>query len=71
MGDDPSPELDGAVDDNSVKGIVQPWLRTVDALNTHDDSYHLSISGGVTTSIVLPGSANGIGRFLRKKITFV
>lgn len=61
IGDNPSPELDGAIDDNSLKGIVQPWLRTLDALNTHDDSYRLSISGGVTTAIVLPGSANGIG----------
>lgn len=31
------------------------------AINTHDDSYLLSISGGVTTALVLPGSANAIG----------
>ncbi|KDQ28082.1 hypothetical protein PLEOSDRAFT_1077055 [Pleurotus ostreatus PC15] len=34
---------------------------SLDGLNTHDDSYLLSISGGVTTSLVLPGSANAIG----------
>ncbi|KAI0374295.1 composite domain of metallo-dependent hydrolase [Pilatotrama ljubarskyi] len=56
-----SPELDGADDTNSFKGPVQPWLRALDALNTHDDSYATSIAGGVTTSLVLPGSANAIG----------
>ncbi|KAH7913892.1 carbohydrate esterase family 9 protein [Hygrophoropsis aurantiaca] len=61
LGDAPSPELNGALDDNSEKGPIQAWLRSLDGLNTHDDSYHLSISGGVTTSLVLPGSANAIG----------
>ncbi|KAI0670026.1 carbohydrate esterase family 9 protein [Trametes maxima] len=56
-----SPELDGADDTNSFKGPVQPWLRALDGLNTHDDSYTTSIAGGVTTSLVLPGSANAIG----------
>ncbi|KAF5393062.1 hypothetical protein D9757_001113 [Collybiopsis confluens] len=61
LGDSASPFLQGASDTNSVKGLVQPWLRSLDALNTHDDAYRLSISGGVTTSVVLPGSANAIG----------
>ncbi len=61
LGDGSSPALDGAVDDNSLKGTAQPWLRSVDGLNTHDDSYALSIAGGVTTALVLPGSANAIG----------
>ncbi|KAF9017012.1 hypothetical protein BDZ89DRAFT_1117848 [Hymenopellis radicata] len=61
LGDGPSPELEGAVDDNSLKGTAQPWLRSLDGLNTHDDSYELSIAGGVTTALVLPGSANAIG----------
>ncbi|EGN99897.1 hypothetical protein SERLA73DRAFT_72673 [Serpula lacrymans var. lacrymans S7.3] len=56
-----SPLLDGAYDINSYKGLVQPWLRILDGLNTHDDSYKLSISGGVTTSVILPGSVNSIG----------
>ena len=62
LGDASSPALDGAVDDNSLKGTIQPWLRSVDGLNTHDDSYALSIAGGVTTALVLPGSANAIGQ---------
>ncbi|KAL1952082.1 hypothetical protein VTO73DRAFT_1231 [Trametes versicolor] len=56
-----SPELDGADDTNSLKAPVQPWLRALDGLNTHDDSYATSIAGGVTTSLILPGSANAIG----------
>ena len=61
LGDGPSPALEGAVDDNSLKGTAQPWLRSLDGLNTHDDAYPLSIAGGVTTALVLPGSANAIG----------
>ncbi|KAH9048372.1 carbohydrate esterase family 9 protein [Lactarius hengduanensis] len=60
IGDESSPSLDGAVDNNSLKGTIQPWLRSLDGLNTHDDSYALSIAGGVTTALVLPGSANAI-----------
>ncbi|KAF8806405.1 carbohydrate esterase family 9 protein [Phlegmacium glaucopus] len=61
IGNEPSPVLSGMGDDNSLKGTIQPWLRSLDALNTHDESYLLSIAGGVTTSLVLPGSANAIG----------
>ncbi|KAJ4473612.1 carbohydrate esterase family 9 protein [Lentinula aciculospora] len=61
MGDSSSPELSGSDDGNSFKGIAQPWLRSVDGLNTHDDSYQLSIAGGLTTALILPGSANAIG----------
>ncbi|TFK91320.1 composite domain of metallo-dependent hydrolase [Polyporus arcularius HHB13444] len=55
------PALDGTFDGNSWKGPILPWLRALDALNTHDDAFRLSASGGVTTSLVLPGSANAIG----------
>ncbi|KAG5644405.1 hypothetical protein DXG03_008572 [Asterophora parasitica] len=51
----------GAADTNSKKAPIQPWLRSVDALNTHDASYELAIAGGVTTAQILPGSANNIG----------
>ncbi|KAJ7183153.1 carbohydrate esterase family 9 protein [Mycena filopes] len=56
-----SPALDGANDGNSFKGTIQPWLRSLDGLNTHDDAYALSIAGGLTTALILPGSANAIG----------
>jgi hypothetical protein len=65
LGDSSSPELEGAADDNSLKGNAQPWLRSLDGINTHDDSYPLSVSGGVTTSLILPGSANAIGMSIR------
>lgn len=58
---DSVPELKGSDDTNSRKGLTLPWLRSLDGLNTHDDAYRLSISGGVTTANVLPGSANAIG----------
>ena len=56
-----SPELNGAIDVNSYKGPTQPWLRSLDGLNTHDASYELAIAGGVTTSLILPGSADAMG----------
>ncbi|KAG9313485.1 hypothetical protein JVU11DRAFT_5810 [Chiua virens] len=56
-----SPALDGADDVNSIKGLALPWLRSLDGLNTHDESYALGIAGGVTTSLILPGSADAIG----------
>ncbi|KAG6372339.1 carbohydrate esterase family 9 protein [Boletus reticuloceps] len=61
LGVDSVPELSGAGDTNSYKGPILPWLRSLDGLNTHDDAYRLSVSGGVTTANVLPGSANAIG----------
>jgi hypothetical protein len=35
----------GADDGNSWKGVAQPWLRSLDALNTHDDSVRIYDSG--------------------------
>lgn len=61
LGVDSSPALSGAGDGNSLWGITQPWLRSLDGLNTHDEAYALSTSGGVTSATILPGSANAIG----------
>ena len=61
LGVDSAPYLLGSDDTNSLKGLVLPWLRSLDGLNTHDEAYKLSISGGVTTANVLPGSADAIG----------
>jgi hypothetical protein len=61
LGVQSSPLLWAAIDNNSVKGITQPWLRSLDGLNTHDDAFALSISGGVTSANILPGSADAIG----------
>jgi DNA-binding LytR/AlgR family response regulator len=47
---------------NSNKGPILPWLRTIDAFDTHDDSLQLVMAGGVTSVQVLPGSINAIGK---------
>ncbi|KAF8630433.1 hypothetical protein AX17_005410 [Amanita inopinata Kibby_2008] len=56
-----APELRGNEDGNSFKAPIAPWLRSIDGLNTHDESYRLAIAGGVTTAQILPGSAANIG----------
>jgi hypothetical protein len=40
---------------------IQPWLRSVDGINIHDLAFNNSIAGGITTALVLPGSAGNIG----------
>ncbi|KAL5535125.1 hypothetical protein ACEPAF_3219 [Sanghuangporus sanghuang] len=57
----PVPMLYGAIDGSSQNGITQPWLRALDGLNTHDDTYKLALAGGVTSALILPGSSNDIG----------
>ncbi|KAJ6555140.1 hypothetical protein DFH09DRAFT_1038104 [Mycena vulgaris] len=58
-----APRLSGmwASDSNSHKAAILPWLRSIDGINSHDLAYRLSMSGGVTTAQVVPGSANNIG----------
>jgi hypothetical protein len=53
-----APSLSGADDTNSLAAPIVPWLRSLDGMNTHDLALKRSISGGVTTSLILPGSAN-------------
>lgn len=55
---DSAPELSGADDTNSLAAPIVPWLRSLDGQNTHDLAFKRSISGGVTTALILPGSAN-------------
>lgn len=62
MGLDSAPGLKGSSDTNSHRGNTQPWLRSFDGFNTHDLAFNLSISGGIMTMLVLPGSA---GKFLQ------
>jgi hypothetical protein len=58
-----SPELQGSNDGNSFNGLVLPFLRALDSMNTHDDGFSLAVAGGVTTSLILPGSADAMGNF--------
>ncbi|KAF9012657.1 carbohydrate esterase family 9 protein [Cyathus striatus] len=55
-----TPVLTGAFELNSRNGPILPWLRSIDAMNTHDDAYELAIAGGVTSAQILPGSGNAI-----------
>ncbi|KDN45504.1 hypothetical protein RSAG8_04828, partial [Rhizoctonia solani AG-8 WAC10335] len=61
VGDSSIPSFKGSEDDNSFKGPVLPFLRSLDAINTHDEAFRLFRAGGVATSLVLPGSGNTIG----------
>ncbi|EIW67430.1 hypothetical protein TREMEDRAFT_11883, partial [Tremella mesenterica DSM 1558] len=61
VGVDAAPSLRGNDDTNSWKQSVQPWLRSIDGFNTHDLAFNLSISGGITAMLILPGSAGNIG----------
>ena len=63
MGVDSSPSLEGAQDVDSFHGPIVSWLRSIDAINTHDVAYELAAAGGVTTSLILPGSNNAIGKY--------
>ena len=58
---DSAPHLSGADDTNSLKAPILPWLRSLDGFNTHDQAFNLSIAGGVTSMMILPGSAGNIG----------
>ena len=49
----------GASDGNSRKA---PIPLCIDGLNTHDAAYKLAVAGGLTTTQVLPRSANNIGK---------
>jgi len=64
MGVGSSPLLEGAEDVNSHHGPIVSWLRSIDGINTHDAAYELAAAGGVTASLILPGSANAIGQCL-------
>jgi hypothetical protein len=68
FGVDPAPSLKGTDDTNSLKAPILPWLRSLDGFNTHDLAFNLSIAGGITTSLVLPGSAGSIGKSLFSRL---
>ncbi|TXT04247.1 hypothetical protein VHUM_04245 [Vanrija humicola] len=61
IGVESAPGLNGGSDGNTLKGSVRPFLRSLDGFNTHDAAFNLSIAGGITTMLVLPGSAGNIG----------
>ncbi|RMY58993.1 hypothetical protein D0863_12081 [Hortaea werneckii] len=60
-GVDTLPELVGSSDDNELSSDTTPYVRSLDAFNPLDHQLEVIKSGGVTTSLILPGSGNNIG----------
>ncbi len=48
-------------DYNEMSSPITPEMRAIDAINPRDESFQVALSGGVTTAITGPGSANVIG----------
>jgi imidazolonepropionase-like amidohydrolase len=57
----PLPGLNGNDDTNEASDNITPWARSIDALFPLDPQIQVIKSGGVTSSLILPGSANNIG----------
>jgi hypothetical protein len=60
-GVDSLPGLRGNQDTNEGSSDITPYVRSIDGLNPLDHQLQVIKSGGVTTSLILPGSANNIG----------
>ncbi|KAI1361514.1 amidohydrolase [Xylaria arbuscula] len=60
-GVDSLPELVGGEDTNELSDNITPYVRSIDGLDPNDHQLEVIKSGGVTTSLVLPGSGNNIG----------
>jgi len=48
-------------DGNEMTDPITPEVRGIDAINPCDEAFAVALSGGVTTSVTGPGSANVIG----------
>ncbi|OTB06398.1 hypothetical protein M426DRAFT_318806 [Hypoxylon sp. CI-4A] len=59
-GVDSQPELVGNDDTNEMGSNITPYVRSIDGLNVFDHQIQVIKSGGVTTSLILPGSSNNI-----------
>ncbi|KAK8066049.1 hypothetical protein PG997_012796 [Apiospora hydei] len=46
---------------NSMFGTLTPFLRIIDSMKAYEKSTEIIASGGITTSLILPGSANTMG----------
>ncbi|KAF2773038.1 hypothetical protein EJ03DRAFT_380292 [Teratosphaeria nubilosa] len=55
------PNLQGSSDDNELSNNITPYVRSIDGFNPLDPHLQVIKSGGVTTSLILPGSGNNIG----------
>ncbi|KAK1984803.1 hypothetical protein LZ30DRAFT_585391 [Colletotrichum cereale] len=46
---------------NKAYGPLTPFLRILDSMKAYDGATRIIMSGGITTSLILPGSANIMG----------
>ncbi|KAG5995364.1 hypothetical protein E4U54_002874 [Claviceps lovelessii] len=60
-GVDSLPDLRGSDDTNEFVDNITPYVRSIDGFNVLDPQIQVIKSGGVTTSLILPGSSNNIG----------
>lgn len=60
-GVDSLPNSEGGEDSNELSSDTTPYVRSLDAINPLDPQIQVIKSGGVTTSLILPGSGNNIG----------
>jgi len=60
-GVDSLPTLRGNSDVNEMSADITPWARSIDGIQPSDYQLQVIKSGGVTTSLILPGSGNNIG----------
>lgn len=58
---DSLPDLRGTSDVNEMSSDITPYVRSIDGIQPGDHQIQVIKSGGVTTSLVLPGSGNNIG----------
>lgn len=61
LGLDSWPELDGSQETNEASNPLTPFVRSLDAFSPSDNAIRIVASGGVTTALILPGSANLMG----------
>lgn len=60
-GVDSLPTLRGNEDTNEMSSDITPYVRSIDSIQPSDHQIQVIKSGGVTTSLVLPGSGNNMG----------
>ncbi|KAF9366937.1 hypothetical protein BGX34_000058 [Mortierella sp. NVP85] len=61
LGVDSWPELDATSDTNEMTMPMTPFVRSIDGFNPSDVAREWVLSGGVTSTLVLPGSGNIMG----------
>lgn len=59
-GVDSLPNLRGSSDFNEFSSPITPYVRSIDGIYVLDPQIQVIKSGGVTTSLILPGSSNNI-----------